>query len=60
MFLEPVPTKGILDDDHSHADEHSVGDAHEAITTKSIAAEDKAANDRLQQVVGETHAAKEA
>ena len=60
MALEPIAAKGVLGDDHGQADEHGVGDAHEAVAGKAIAAEDETADDGLQQVVGETHAAKEA
>ena len=59
MALEPIAAKGILGDDHGQADEHGVGDAHEAVAGKAIAAEDETADDGLQQVVGETHASKE-
>ena len=60
MVLEPVPSKGVLDDDHGQTNEYGVGDAHKSIASKSIATEDKTANDGLEQVVGETHASKEA
>ena len=60
MVPEPVPAKEVLDDDHGQADEYGVGDAYKAVAAKSIATEDEAADDGLQQVVGETHAAKEA
>ena len=60
MVLEPQTTKGVLHNDHGQADEYGVGDAHKAIALQSISAEDKTANDGLQQIVGETHAAKEA
>ena len=60
MVPEPVPAKEVLDDDHGQADEYGVGDAYKAVAAKSVAAEDEASDDGLQQVVGETHAAKEA
>ena len=60
MVLEPVPSKGVLDDDHGQTNEYGVGDAHKSIASKPIATEDKTSDDWLQQVVGETHASKEA
>lgn len=60
MVLEPAPSKGVLHDDHRQTNEYGVGDAHKSIAAKPIAAEDETADDRLQQVVGEAHAAKEA
>ena len=60
MAPKPISAKCVLDDDHGKADEYGVGDAHKAVAAKSIAAEDETADDGLQQVVGETHAAKEA
>ena len=60
MVLEPVATKGILDNDHSQADEDSIGDAHQTVASQSVATEDKTADDGLQQIVGEAHPAKEA
>ena len=59
MALEPITAKGILDKDHGQTDEHGVCDAHKSIAGQTIATEDETANDGLQQVVGETHAAKE-
>ena len=60
MAFEPVATKGILDNDHSQADEDSIGDAHQTVACQSVATEDKTADDGLQQIVGEAHSAKEA
>ena len=55
MISEPTPAKGILDDDHGQTDEYGVGDTYKAIAAKSIAAEDEATDDRLEQIVGEAH-----
>ena len=59
MVSEPVAAKGVLGDDHGQTDQHGVGDSHKAITGQTITAEDEAADDGLQKVVGEAHAAKE-
>ena len=59
MALEPIAAKNILYDDHSQADEHGIGDTHKPKTAQTITTEDETADDGLQQIVGETHAAKE-
>ena len=60
MSFEPIASKDIEDDDHDEPDEHCVSDTHQPIASQSIATEDEAADDRLQEVVGKAHAAKEA
>ena len=60
MVGEPDAGKEVLQDNHSHANHHGIGDAQLVIAGKAVAAEDGAADDGLQQIVGETHAAKDA
>ena len=60
MTGEPEAGEEVLCDNHSHSNHHSVGDAQLVIACQAVAAEDRAANDGLQQIVGETHAAKDA
>lgn len=60
MTGKPPTTEQILGDDHHQADEHSIGDAHKAIASQAVAAEDKAADDGLKQIVGEAHPAENA
>ena len=60
MVLKPIAAEKVLANDHPQADENGVCDADKAIAGQSIAAEDKTADDRLEQVVGEAHAAIEA
>ena len=60
MVLEPMAAEEILHDNHREADEHGVGDAYQPIACQSVAAEDEAAYCRLQQIVGEAHAAERA
>ena len=59
MVGEPEPGEAVLGDNHAHANHHGVGDAQLVITAQAIAAEDGAADDGLQQIVGETHATKD-
>ena len=60
MAAKPEAGKEVLHDDHRHTNHHGVGDAQLVIAGQAIAAEDGTADDRLQQIVGETHAAKDA
>ena len=57
MAPEPPADEEVLHDDHADAHEHRVGDAEFAVAGQAIAAEDEAADDGLQQVVGEAGAA---
>lgn len=59
MAAKPIAAECVLGNNHHQADEYSVGDAHFIIVSQAIAAEDEAANNGLQQIVGETHAAKD-
>ena len=60
MVAKPITGKEILTNDHSTSDHYGVGDAYMMITCKTIAAEDGAADDRLEQIVGKTHTSKNA
>ena len=59
MVLEPIAAKDVKDDDHGQTDEHGVGDAYKAIAGQTIAAEDKTADNGLQQIVRQTHTSEE-
>ena len=60
MAAEPEACEEVLRDNHCHSYHHSVGDAQLVIASQTIATEDGAADDGLQQVVSETHATKDA
>ena len=60
MILEPEAGEEVLRDNHRHANHHSIGDAQLIIAGEAVAAENGAADDGLQQIVGETHASKDA
>lgn len=60
MVLEPMAAEEILPDNHRKANEHCVGDAYQPVKSQSIAAEDEAADDGLQQIVGQAHTPKDA
>ena len=60
MGGEPIAGEEILADDHCAADHDGVGDAQIVVTGQTVAAEDGAADDGLEQVVGETHATEDA
>ena len=60
MILEPEAGEAVLGDNHANTYHHGVGDTQLVITAQAVAAEDGAADDGLQQIVGETHAAKDA
>ena len=57
MGSEPIAAEDVLPDDHCQSDEHGIGDAHTPVAGQSVTAEDETADDGLQQVVGEAHAA---
>ena len=59
MAAEPEAGEAILDNNHAYAYHHGVGDAQLVIAGETIATEDGTANNRLQQIVGETHAAED-
>ena len=60
MTAEPPAAEEILGDNHAGPDDDGIGDAQTVVARQAIAAEDEGADDGLQQVVGETHAAEEA
>ena len=60
MAAEPETGEAILGNNHAYAYHHGVGDAQLVIAGETIATEDGTANNRLQQIVGETHASKDA
>ena len=60
MATKPITGEEILTNDHSASNHDGIGDAQMAITGKPIAAEDEAADDGLQQVVGEAHTPEDA
>ena len=60
MAGEPEAGEAVLRDNHSDAYHHGIGDAQLVIAGETIAAEDGTADDGLQQIVSETHAAEDA
>ena len=60
MAAKPIAGEEILRDDHSTSDHHGVSDAQLIIAGQTIAAEDEAADDGLEQIVGETHTSEDA
>ena len=60
MAGKPITGKEILTNDHSTSNHNSIGNTQIAIAGQSIAAEDETADDGLEQIVGKTHATKNA
>ncbi len=60
MAGKPEAGEEVLRNNHSHSNHHSVGDAQLVIAGETIATENGAADDGLQQIVGETHTSKDA
>ena len=60
MAGKPITGKEILTNDHSTSNHNSIGNTQIAIAGQTIAAEDETANDGLEQIVGKTHATKNA
>ena len=60
MAGEPEAGKAILGNNHSYAYHHGIGNTELVIAGETIATEDGATYDRLQQIVGEAHAAEDA
>ena len=60
MAAEPETGEAILGNNHAYAYHYGIGDAQLVIAGKAVAAEDGTADDRLQQIIGETHAAEDA
>ena len=60
VIAKPETTEGVLNDYYTHANHHGVGNAQMVIAGKSVAAEDEAADNGLEQIVGKTHATEDA
>ena len=60
MVLKPIAGEEILGDNHCQPDYHGVCDSQLMVTGQAVAAEDSAADDGLEQIVGKTHATKNA
>ena len=60
MIAEPESAESVLNDDHSQTYHHGIGDSQMAIESETIAVEEGATDNGLEQVVGETHAPKDA
>ena len=60
MTAKPITCEEILANNHSAANHDGIGNAQKMVTGQAIAAEDGTADDGLQQIVGETHATKDA
>ena len=60
MAAEPEAGKEVLRNNHAKTNHHGIGDAQLVIAGEAVTAEDGAADDGLQQIVSETHAAKDA
>ena len=60
MAAEPEACEAVLHDDHCQTNEDGVGDAQLIVAGKAVVAEDGAADDGLQQVVGKAHATEDA
>jgi hypothetical protein len=60
MVTKPKACETILTDNHRQAYHHGIRDAKFVIAGKTVTAEDKASDDRLQQIVGKTHATEDA
>jgi hypothetical protein len=60
MIAEPESGETILGDYHARSYHHGIGDAQLVIAGETVTTEDGAADDGLQQIVGETHATEDA
>ena len=60
MAAKPITCEEILANNHSAANHDGIGNAQKMVTGQAIAAEDGTADDGLQQIVSETHAAEDA
>ena len=60
MTAKPIAGKTVLANYHRHTNKNGISDAQLIIAGKAVAVENETADDGLQQVVGETHAAEDA
>ena len=60
MAAKPEPGEDVLRNNHRQTYENGVGDAQFVIAGETVATEDGAADDGLQQIVGEAHATEDA
>ena len=60
MAAKPITCEEILANNHSTSNHDGIGNAQKMVTGQAIAAEDGTADDGLQQIVSETHAAEDA
>ena len=60
MAAKPIAGKKVLDNNHSASNHDGVGDAQIVIAGETVAAEDSAADDGLQQIVSKTHTTEDA
>ena len=60
MAAEPEAGEEVLCDNQANTNHHGISDTQFVIVGQAIAAEDGAADDGLQQIISETHAAKNA
>ena len=60
MAAEPEAGKEVLRNNHAKTNHHGIGDAQLVIASETVATEDGAADDGLQQIVGKTHATEDA
>ena len=60
MGGKPETGEAVLDGNHANTYHHGIGDAQLVIAAQAVATEDGTADDGLQQIVGETHTAKDA
>ena len=60
MAGKPETGEEVLRDNHANTYHYGVGNAQLVIASQAIAAEDRAADDGLQQIVGKAHASENA
>ena len=59
MAAQPYPAEGVLYEDDTHARERAVDHVHVAVKPHAPVVEERRSEQRLQQVVGQAHAAEE-
>ena len=60
MATEPPAAEQVLHHHHARTNHHGIGNAQPSIACQTVATEDKASDDRLQQIVGQTHPTEDA